>query len=221
MSAPVQTNLATEQKQTGSDVQHQESDSATTIEQEQEQRAGAYSLLAALLRSIPDQSLLDYLKALSDVPSKGDELSVTMSMLGLAARNCNRDSVDDEYHNLFIGLGRGELVPYGSWYLTGFLMEKPLALLRRDLAALGFERNTDTSEPEDHVAALCEVMSLLIAEGRTHEEQARFFEMHMGSWLGRFFSDLSHAKTAVLYRAVGRFGYAFAEFEQQYLSMKV
>lgn len=221
MSAPVQTNLATQQKETSSDEQHQELGRDTGADQEQEYRAGAYSLLAALLRSVPDQSVLDYVKALSDLPGKGDELSVTMSMLGLAARNCRQDSVDDEYHNLFIGLGRGELVPYGSWYLTGFLMEKPLGLLRRDLSALGFERNPDTHEPEDHVAALCEVMSLLIAEGRAHDDQARFFEMHMGSWFGQFFSDLSQAKTAVFYRAVGRFGYAFTEFEHQYLSMKV
>jgi len=222
MSSPVQTNLATQEKVTGVDDSHnQQAVMGSGVDQEQEYRAGAYSLLAALLRSVPDQAIIDPVRNLSEFPQQGDDLSVSMHMLGLAARSCNQASIDDEYHNLFIGLGRGELVPYGSWYLTGFLMEKPLGLLRRDLSNLGFERNPDTHEPEDHVAALCEVMSLLIEEGREHDEQRQFFETHIGSWMEQFFTDLSQAKTAVFYRAVGRFGYAFIEFEKQYMSMKV
>ncbi len=85
-------------------------------------------------------------------------------MLSLAAEHSSTESLRDEYHALFIGLGRGELVPYGSWYQTGFLMEKPLGLLRADLARLGFERAEEVHEPEDHVAALCEVMALLIQD---------------------------------------------------------
>jgi len=112
-------------------------------------------------------------------------------------------------------------VPYGSWYLTGFLMEKPLSVLRDDLATMGFARNDGTCEPEDHVAALCEVMSLLINEGRSLGEQTRFFDAHMSSWLGQFFTDLSEAKSAVFYRSVARFGKAYFDFEKQYLAMRV
>jgi TorA maturation chaperone TorD len=222
MSAPVQTNLATQVKVSGiDDGQDQQTVIDSGLEKEQAYRAGAYSLLAALLRSIPDQAILDHIESLSETPEQGDDLSIAMHMLGLAARTCKQFSIDDEYHNLFIGLGRGELVPYGSWYLTGFLMEKPLSLLRKDLAALGFTRNPDVCEPEDHVAALCEVMSLLISEGRLHHEEQQFFETHMSSWMGQFFSDLSQARSAVFYRAVGRFGQAFIGLEQQYMSMKV
>jgi TorA maturation chaperone TorD len=222
MSAPVQTNLATQEKDTGFDGSPIQPDALDPgLDQEQEVRSAAYSLLATLLRSVPDQAIIDQLRNLSDFPEQGDDLSISMHMLGLAAKSCNQVSIDDEFHNLFIGLGRGELVPYGSWYLTGFLMEKPLGLLRRDLSELGYERSSDTHEPEDHVAALCEVMSLLIGEGREHEEQRHFFETHMGSWMGQFFNDLSQAKSAVFYRAVGRFGQALIVFEEQYLSMKV
>ena len=115
---------------------------------EQQCRAGTYSLLAALLRSAPEQALLDHVTDLAAIKQTNDELLFAMSVLGLAAKDVTPEKINDEYHALFIGLGRGELVPYGSWYLTGFLMEKPLAVLREDLAQLGFERNSETHEPE-------------------------------------------------------------------------
>lgn len=184
-------------------------------------RAGAYSMLAALLRQPPQQHVLDTVTGLADVVEEKDEFAVAMTMLGLSARTATPVELDDEFHALFIGLGRGELVPYGSWYLTGFLMEKPLSVLRDDLASMGFERNDDTCEPEDHVAALCEVMVLLIDEGRSLAEQTQFFDAHISTWVGRFFLDLSEARSAVFYRAVARFGKAFFDFEKQYLAMKV
>jgi TorA maturation chaperone TorD len=113
-------------------------------------------------------------------------------------------------------------VPYGSWYLTGFLMEKPLGDLRRDLAELGYERQENVHEPEDHVAALCEVMALLISDdGLPFGSQRRFFETHVSSWIETFFNDLEQAKAADFYRAVGRLGGAFIRLEKQYLSMPV
>ena len=192
-----------------------------TQPEEQLYRGGAYNLLATLLRTSPGGEALSQTAALPQDAEGKDELTIAISMLGLAARTTTEGAVNDEYHALFIGLGRGELVPYGSWYLTGFLMERPLSLLRDDLVELGFERNEQTREPEDHVAALCEVMALLISEGQPLDRQSRFFETHLLPWMGRFFRDLSTADNAVFYRAVGRFGVAFAELEQRYLEMKV
>jgi TorA maturation chaperone TorD len=188
---------------------------------ENQYRAGAYSMLAALLRMPPPQDVLNVVTGLADGVEEKDDFAVAMSMLGLAARTARPAELDDEFHALFIGLGRGELVPYGSWYLTGFLMEKPLGVLRDDLSSMGFARNDSTCEPEDHVAALCEVMAMLIDEGRSLGEQTLFFNAHMSPWLGRFFTDLSEAKSAVFYRAVARFGKAYFDFEKQYLAMRV
>ena len=188
---------------------------------EDQYRAGAYSMLAALLRDPPQQAVLDSVTGLADVVAEKDDFAIAMSMLGLAARAATPTQLDDEFHALFIGLGRGELVPYASWYLTGFLMEKPLGVLRDDLASMGFERNGGTCEPEDHVAALCEVMVLLISENRSLDEQTAFFNAHMSSWLDQFLADLSQARSAVFYRAVARFGKAFFNFEKQYLAMSV
>lgn len=191
------------------------------IDEEQQYRASAYALIAALLRAAPDQQMLDRLDGLSqETTADGDELLLAMSTLALSAKIHTPQSIDDEFHNLFIGLGRGEVVPYGSWYLTGFMLEKPLSDLREDLARLGFERNESIVEPEDHVAALCEVISLMIAEGTELSGQNNFFQAHMVSWMGRFFDDLSKAKSAVFYKAMGRFGAAFIALESEYFSMQ-
>lgn len=189
---------------------------------EQQYRSSTYSLLGALLRSTPDQNLLNILSELvSDSENNEDDaLLLSMTTLSLSAKLISPDSIEDEYHQLFIGLGSGEVVPYGSWYLTGFLMEKPLSDLRDDLAILGYERNKDVSEPEDHAAALCEVFSLLISEGCDIDQQYRFYKSHMEPWIGRFFDDLSDAKSAVFYKSVGRFGSAFISFESEYFSMQ-
>lgn len=197
-------------------------DISPVIDEEQQYRASAYALLAALLRSAPDQALLDHISVLSELSQDGgDDLSVAMSSMGLSAKMFAPADIDDEYHELFIGLGKGQLVPYGSWYLTGFLMEKPLSDLRDDLARLGFQRNDDVAEPEDHVAALCEVLSLLITDGVDLPAQQHFFQSHMQSWLERFFADLVKARSAVFYKAVGRFGSAFIAFENEYFSMQI
>ena len=145
---------------------------------------------------------------------------VSMSMLGLSAKIVTPAAIEDEYQDLFIGLGKGEVVPYGSWYLTGFLMEKPLSDLRDDLNRLGFERNESVLEPEDHAAALCEVVSLMITENTDLAVQNDFFQTHMASWMGRFFKDLTDARSAIFYKALGRFGSAFIAFESDYFSMQ-
>ena len=191
------------------------------IENEQRYRAGAYGLLAALLRAVPDQPLLDHLVEMSpESDAEPDALFEAMSGLATAARNIDPGQLEDEYNALFIGVGKGEVVPYASWYLTGFLMEQPLSDLRDDLRALGFERSAATHEPEDHAAAIFEVFSVMISEATSLSEQRRFFETHMKPWLERFFADLDSARSAEFYKPVAQFGAAFIELESAYLSMR-
>ncbi len=187
------------------------------VTQEQQYRAAASGMLAALLRSVPDVALIEQVNGFSSVDDGGDEMAVSMSLLGLAAENCPQSGIATEFHDLFIGLGRGELLPYGSFYLAGFLMEKPLGDLRDDLDRLGFEREADVHEPEDHIAALCEVMVMLIQEGCSTAAQQDFFNKHIGSWQQKFFADLAVAENAVFYRAVARFATAFMNLEARYL----
>ena len=140
---------------------------------------------------------------------------------GIAASDAGQFS--EEYQNLFIGVGRGELLPFASYYLTGFLNEKPLAQLRRDMARLGFERPAEVKEPEDHIAAICDIMSHLIEGtalgGFDIYDQDQFFAAHLRSWAGKFFADLESAKTADVYRHVGSVGKLFMEIEEQGFGM--
>lgn len=188
-------------------------------------RANTYSFLALLLAASPAQAVLDQLKQI-DATEAGTadgsgEMAAAWHALKLAGEWVTVDALDDEYHDLFIGVGRGEMVPYGSWYMTGFLMDRPLAFLRRDLQALGIERQEDVHEPEDHAAALCETMSLIIRSGDeiAWDTQRKFFGDHIAPWMDRFFTDLQQAKAARFYRAVGQVGQQFIGLEKQYLAM--
>ena len=177
-------------------------------------RAQEYALLAALLVRAPDAKLLGRLAQL-----RGDASPLGLAHAGLAeaASDANADKVEREFFNLFIGVGRGELLPYGSYYLTGFLHERPLARLRQDLVELGVERAEGVAEPEDHAAILCEVMAGLINRKFPAAQNADrdLFEKHLRPWIGRFFSDLEQAEGATFYRRVGRLGRAFVDIETE------
>jgi TorA maturation chaperone TorD len=118
-----------------------------------------------------------------------------------------------------VGLGQGELLPYGSWYLEKMIQSTPLAAIRSDLIRLGIVRQIDSFEPEDHAGALCEIMALLSYPGNEipDYEQAAFFNQHLSSWVPQFFNDLQNVKKSKFYRAVGEFGCCFIEGEIEYL----
>lgn len=184
------------------------------LDEERQLRANTYALLARLLTSPPDRPLLDALAAAKADASGGETPPLARAWRALAEAASARapEAVEEEFNALFIGLTRGEVLPYASYYLTGFLMEKPLALLRGDLKRLGFERRPKVHEPEDHAAALLEVMSLLVAAG--DGECGRFFNAYLAPWLGRFFEELHDAESARLYRSCAKLGKAFIDVER-------
>lgn len=183
-------------------------------------RASTYALLAALLAAPPKRELIDQVASIDASGSEPDSrFGPAWRSLREAALAATPKELDDEFHALFIGLGRGELMPYASWYITGFMMDKPLAVLRRDLAQLGFQRSDRVSETEDHACALLEVMAMLITEAQGLGSQRLFFSRHIEPWMGGFFRDLGDAKSASFYRAVGDFGVRFMDFEREYLTM--
>lgn len=183
-------------------------------------RANIYRLLAALLAGPPSGEVLKLLEGINDADDGTSLMAAAWKLLKLAGRQTTQAELDDEFHDLFVGVGRGELVPYASWYMTGTLMGKPLARLRADLAGMGFERQADVSEPEDHVAALCEIMAMIISSAGeiTFESQRAFFNNHLSAWINDFFSDLQKTNSARFYRAVGRLGEEFMKIEKQYLA---
>jgi TorA maturation chaperone TorD len=177
-------------------------------------RAQEYALLAVLLARAPDADLLQRLATL-----RGDAspLGVAHAALAEAASRATSTQVEREFFNLFIGLGRGELLPYGSYYQTGFLHERPLARLREDLLKLGIERAAGQVEPEDHVAILCEIMAGL-AGGRFAAPAGAdrdLFEKHLAPWVRRFFADLESAAEADFYHRIGALGRVFMDVERE------
>ena len=177
-------------------------------------RAQEYALLAALLLSAPSPGLLERIAQLRD---DATPLGRAHANLAEAASQAVAADVEREYFELFVGLGRGELLPYASYYLTGFLNERPLSRLRDDLTALGIERVENNCEPEDHAAALCEIMAGL-ASGRfpaSPEVQRTFFEKHVSRWMGRLFADMETVKGSKFYRSVGSLGRLFLEIESE------
>ena len=177
-------------------------------------RAQEYALLAALLVRAPDADLL---RRLTRLAGDGTPLGRAHQALADAAKDASAAKLEREYFDLFIGVGRGELLPYGSYYLTGFLQERPLARLREDLAALGIERVEDNFEPEDHAATLCEIMAAIVGGKFPAPAGAdrTLFEKHMAPWMGRLFADLKRAEAANFYRHVGALGRAFMDIEME------
>jgi TorA maturation chaperone TorD len=191
------------------------------IPEEDHLRAQLYRLLSALMAKIPNQATLDDVARIPGDSSS--ELGQALGAMAQAAAATDPAAADDEFHDLFIGVGRGELMPYGSYYLTGFVYEKPLARLRGDMAQLGIARADGVKEPEDHIASLCEMMAGLIegdfGKPADLSTQRNFFDAHLGPWVGQFFADLEAAKNANFYKAVGLVGRVFTEVESTAFEM--
>lgn len=185
-----------------------------TVSDEDRLRADLYNFLGVLLSAPPDQMMLDQASGLT-----GDDCPLGQGITALArmARTTRPKTVQREFNALFIGLGRGELLPYASYYLTGFLNEKPLAALRRDMSLRGLARSDTVFEPEDNIASLMEMMATMIA-GRfgapaSLGDQKVFFTRHIAPWAGHFFADLEAAKNSVFYASVGTVGRVFMDIE--------
>jgi len=191
-------------------------ETAPQIANEDRMRADLYNFIGLILSRPPDEMLLAQTKSLSGDDS---ELGQAITTLSKVAALSKPRAVESEFTKLFIGLGRGELLPYASYYLTGFLNEKPLAVLRQDMTANGMERSETVFEPEDNIASLMEMMGAIIV-GRFGApgdlaRQKTFFNKHIRPWAAHVFADLEGAKNSVLYAPVGTVGRIFMEIEAE------
>jgi TorA maturation chaperone TorD len=177
-------------------------------------RAAEYGLLALLLFKAPTEAVLAEVADL-----KGDASPLGMAHLALAeaARETTAEAVGSEFFDLFVGIGRGELLPYASYYLTGFLHERPLAEIRAEFLRFGIVRDDASKEPEDHAALLFDVMAGLALGtfGDGYADEKAFFETHLRAWIGRFLADLETIRGRPFYAAVGRLGRVFIDIETE------
>jgi TorA maturation chaperone TorD/DNA-binding transcriptional regulator YdaS (Cro superfamily) len=186
--------------------------STAAIAEEDLWRSQVYGLVGRSLARRPDQA---WLTALAQLRGDATLLGQAFQQIASEARRRTLPQAQDEYDALFIGLARGELLPYASYYRTGFLHERPLAKLRGDMATLGFAASDKVVEPEDHLGALCEMMALLITRPADLKDQEQFFKEHLAPWAERFFADLEGAENAVLYRPIGAAGRLFLTIETE------
>lgn len=190
------------------------------VAEEDRLRLGWYALLARLMSGAPDRDLL---ASLAKLEGDETELGQAVQTLAQVARRSEPKEIEQEHFTLFIGVGQAELLPYASYYLTGFLHDRPLARLRGEMAELGIARQENVSEPEDHIASLCEMMAGLIGgsfgEPADLGTQQRFFDTHIGCWAPRFFEDLQASPSARFFMPVGTIGSLFLQIEAQGFEM--
>jgi TorA maturation chaperone TorD len=197
---------------------------AAADDSEELARAELYGLLARLWIAPPDSDLLTQFRvAVTEAPQPGAYLEVPWQSLVAAMRATTPAAAADEYDALFGGVGKPEVFLYGSYYLAGFLNERPLAALRADLASLGLTRDETRSETEDHVACVFEVMRYLIAGNDVAvsnlEQQRRFFRAHVQPWVEQCLDAVGAQPRAVLWREVAALTRAFVQVETQAFDM--
>lgn len=184
-------------------------------------REDLYILMACLLVKPPTDDFMKQLAELNWDCEISSTLSSALESLRKAVGCYPVEVIEREFEDLFIGMGRGEMVPYASWYAEKLLMGTPLVLLRSDLAKMGISRQTNVFEPEDHAAALFETMALIIRSPKfSLTQQMAFFCTHIHPWMIQFFRDLKQATSARFYRTVGCLGEIFLHMEYQNLQAK-
>ena len=195
-------------------------DDQAQLTDEDRLRAEMYEFLAALFRAEQSDALVGHVAKLQ---GDGSAIGSASSVLATLAGKLSNDEIRDEYMRLFIGVGRGEVLPYASYYLTGFLNDKPLANLRNDMAAMGIERVEGVRDPEDHIASLFDMMAGLIRgvfdAPNDLAAQAAFFKKHIEPWAPLLMQDIEAAKAAVFFAPVGTIGRAFMDIESEAFDM--
>ena len=200
----------------------QTAENLNIINNEDQLRADMYSFLANLLRAEPSAELVNQLTKLESDESPIGKSIKTLSKL---ASSLDLPTIRDEYVRIFIGVGRGEILPFASYYLTGFLKDKPLAKLRNDMKEIGIQLAENVKEPEDHIASLFDMMSGLILGKFSKKfsigEQKDFFNKHLAPWVDLLMRDIESSRIAVFYSPIGTIVREFMEIERSSFSMDV
>ncbi|MCC7328181.1 MAG: molecular chaperone TorD family protein [Burkholderiales bacterium] len=196
------------------------------IAPEDQARADFYALLARLYAGPPDAALLADLGATESWTDDGvNPLAGAWNRLVLASRTMDAQAADDEYTSLFIGVGKSECNLYASYWINEATLQRPLVGVRADLAKLGLARQSDSVIYEDHLAALCEIMRILIVgladrQPEPVATQKAFFERRIGPWVFDCCSAICESQVADYYRYVASFTHCFLAVERDSLAIE-
>ena len=187
-------------------------------------RAELYGLLAHIFAAGPREEVLRSVAASPvEIGADGDLLCNAWRDLRTAAGAADAAALEVEHAELFVGTGRARVSVYASHYLSDTWKEHTLVELRDELQSLGLGRQAGVTQPEDHLAALLDVMHHLARRGDGAGEvaaQRRFFERYLGTWLTRFGADIEKVADASFYRAATKMLVAFCEVEQQAFTLE-
>ncbi|HSH57239.1 MAG TPA: molecular chaperone TorD family protein [Halomonas sp.] len=186
--------------------------------EQEELRADLYRLLARLIREPADAPLLAWLadqQSDDGIEAHQDPVVSALIALAQAAAEAGPDELERAHFRHLVGVIQGEITPYASWYRHGELMEQALVALREDLRRLGFTRSDTSHDPEDHLAAMFEVMAMLVEE--QSPEAGTFFMSHLAPWAERCLDDLARVDT-LFYARTGELGKAFIAEEHSQLA---
>lgn len=187
---------------------------------EEAARANFYGLLARLFYAPPDTALLRTLAAADELEAEDGGIALAWRELSKAAAEADPEALREEYEAAFIGVGKAPITLYTSAYSMRYTNEAPLAQLREQLSRLGLARRGESPEPEDHIAALFEVMRHLIAEqSRPLEEQRQFFERWIWPAAQPLCDAITKSELTPHYRPVAKFARAFLELEHSAFEM--
>ena len=195
-------------------------------------RESYYQVLGALFRKEPSRELLQQLAG--GIRERTHAARNLHPLLGAGWEAMERfvadtpldqlaEAVAGEYVELFIGPLAAPVNAYESFYLTGRLLDRPLADVRTFLRSTGIEKLDDYPEPEDFLAVELEVMHWLIGKQRAEpdrrderqwiELQAQFLKEHLLVWGPACANDIERAESAKFYRSLAKMLQGFLELE--------
>ena len=195
-------------------------------------RAALYGVLSHLFFSAPSPNFLQQIAASRDaIADDASPLALAWHELCDAAGRADATAVRGEFDTVFVSPGKPPVSLYASSYMAGRLRGQLLAELRDELARMGYARAEESTEYEDHLSALCDVMRGLIVDENADENadeqdpaaafaaQQVFFRDYLAPWFNKVCAAINDSGQTAFYRPVAAFAHAFFINESEYFEL--
>jgi TorA maturation chaperone TorD len=195
--------------------------SGAGLSSEEQGRANLYALLARLFYAPPDRALLEAIARAQAIVAEdaNSPLAVAWRALADAAATADEEAVREEYEGVFVGTGKAEVTLYTSAYTARSSLENPLVEIREFLGRHGLVRRDKATEPEDHIAGLCETMRHLIALEGKDAEQRRLFEAYVWPAAKPLCDAIARSPNTRFYKCVARLAQSYFGLEHTAFEM--
>lgn len=187
-------------------------------------RAALYGALSHLFFSAPSPTFLQQIAASRDaISNDASPLALAWGELCDTAGRADARVVRGEFDEVFVSTGKPPVSLYASSYMAGRLRGQLLAELREELARMGYARAEESTEFEDHLSALCDVMRGLIVDeadpAAAFAAQQLFFRDYLAPWFNKVCTAINDSGQTAFYRPVAAFAHAFFTNESEYFEL--